>query len=241
YVRTGQNGIGRILPDAHDGRISLVIHHPEYEPVRQYFNVLRGERNRIEVALRSKSQSKSGIEMVFPDGAPVSGGFLLVNDPTRGMDARCSAEVSPRGIVPVQVDCLYGKIAALIAPGARISIFEGTSLSSFRRVTVQRAPSRPVTLRVVDEDGNPVSGVPIQLRYPDIVLGPDSFLMAATRSGYFAFYLTDEDGESKLRGVDPGAVTVPDVGVGTGKDVQWESLTAYRAGETVTVRIPGDR
>jgi len=242
YVWTGGNGRARLLARERGEAVFLLVHHPDYEPVRQEFPVIPGQRNVLDVALRPKKETTSGVRLVFPDGSPVSAGFLLVVDPVTGLDPKCSGATSSRGFVNVSDRCLFGRVAVAIAPGARISLFEGTALTSFDEVAVPRAPSRPLTVRVVDEDGQAIAGVPIELRYPDVTLGPNDFLLAATYSGYQMAFQTNADGEVVLRGVDPEAVTVPDVGVVLGKDESWEPLAPYQPGDLVvlSIRAPGE-
>lgn len=237
YRRTDGAGVARVLAHAQDGSVFLIVHHEGYRRVRRQFPVLSEETNRIDVALEPQDEDAGDHRFVFDDGSPVAGGFLLVMEPGSGVDARCSTATSRRGFADLPDECLFGRVVVLVAPGTRIETFGGTSLASFGEVRVSRAPSRPLRIRLVDEDGRPIRGVPVQLRYPDVVLGPNHFLMAATATGYQAFYLTDEDGEIALRGVDPEAVTVPDLGLALGDEVRWESLAGYSAGETAILTV----
>jgi len=237
YVWTGADGRARLLAKERGEAVFLLVHHPDYEPFRQELPVIPGQRNTLDVALRPKKETTSGVRLVFPDGSPVSAGFLLVIDPVTGLDPKCSGATSSRGFVDLSDRCLFGRVAVAIAPGARISLFEGTALTSFDEVEIPRAPSRPLIVRVVDEDGQAIEGVPIELRYPDVTLGPNDFLLAATYSGHQMAFLTNADGEVVLRGVDPAAVTVPDVGVVLGEDESWESLASYQPGDLVVLSI----
>ena len=237
YVWTGQDGKARILAREQGEKIFLLIHHPDYEPFRQELGVIPGQRNTLDVALKPKEEHEAGVHLVFPDGSPVSPGFLLVTDRDTGLDGRCSKPTSSRGFVDVPNRCLLGRIAVVIAPGARISTFEGTALGSFDEVEVPRAPSRPLTLRVVDDDGNPIPGVSIELRYPSATIGANDFLAAGTYSGYLMPFMTNADGEVALVGVDPEAVVVPDVGVKIGSDTSWEALASYQPGDVVVMVI----
>ncbi len=235
YLRTDAQGMARILPEQGVDKLPLIVHQEGYETVRKSFALVPGERNQIEVSLVAKQEVKSGLRLVFPDGAPLVSGFMMAFDRQSGLEARCSSTISPRGFVDLPANCLLGRTVVLIAPGARIETFEGTALSSFGEITVHRAPPRPLKVRVVDEDSKPVAGVPVFLRYPNVRLGPNEFLMAATATGYQAFLLTDERGELLLRGVDPEAVTVPDVGIMIRDEIEWESLSPYQRGDTVTI------
>ncbi|MFW6012276.1 MAG: hypothetical protein ACOC92_01030 [bacterium] len=238
-VRTGPGGTGRILAQERDGQVSVLVNHPDYERARRTAAVLPGQRIQLDIALEPTEDRVGSHRFVFPDDAPLNAGFALVIDPQTGLDARCSHTVSSRGYADLPDECLYGRTVVLVAPGARISTFGGTSLASFETVEVPRAPSRPLRIRVTDQDGRPVQGLPVRLRYPDVTLGPNHLLMAATAAGYHAFFLTNAEGQLTLRGVDPEAATPPELGVVVGEKTRWYSLTGYRAGETVSLTLDG--
>lgn len=236
YLATDGQGRARLRWTG-ENKIPLGVNYPGYERFRGLMEVVPGEDNQLEVALEPKDQDRAVSHLRFPDGAPVEDAYLLVVGPGGERNGQCSRPAGADGAIDLPDNCLRGHTVVVIAPGARISPLEGAAIPSFPEVSIPRAPSRPVRLRILDSDGDGVEGVPVALRYGKIVLNANDFLLAATYTGHQLFYLSDGAGEITLRGVDPEAVPVPEVGIGLGGDMEWFSLNGYLRGETVSLTL----
>jgi hypothetical protein len=241
HLMTDAEGVARLTRSG-SGRSTMPfsVQHAEYDLYRGSIELVPGEENRVRVALEKHREERAGTRLVFPDGVPVRHAFVLAFEEGGIRDGGCSEPASPQGLVDLPDRCRYGHTLVVIAPGARIATLEGASFGSFDQVELPRAPARPLRLRVVDEDGRPVPRVPVTLRLAGVTLGPDDLLMAATFTRYQPFYLTDERGELVLRGVDPTAVTVPEVALSLGEERRWSSLDAYDPGDTVTLTVSSE-
>ena len=185
-----------------------------------------------EVALKRKGPSEGNLMLRFPNGEPVARAFLLVVD-GEGNRQRCSVSTDAGGMAAFQDGCLDSRVVVLFHPRARLSVFDGDAISGLAEVSVPYAPTQPLRIQVVDPAGRPVAGLPIQLYYRGVTIGPNDLLMVMGRTGNLPFYLTDENGEMLLRGVDPEGTDVPEVALLAESSSERTRLLGYRAGDTV--------
>jgi hypothetical protein len=99
----------------------------------------------------------------------------------------------------------------LLHPAARLSALDGSALAARLDATVERMSVAAPRLRVVDTEGAPVSGLPVEVAVENLRLGPTELLAPLTAGLQPLFYRTDADGEIELRGIDPLAPTPPRV------------------------------
>ena len=127
----------------------------------------------------------------------------------------------------------------MLHPDAQLVPLDGPAMAAATEVLVRPAPAKPLRLRVVDENGRRISGIPAELRFGSLTLGPNDLLAGLSATGTLLFYRPDETGELILRGVDPDAVEVPELALAVeGSDSV--PLSAYRAGEVVQMTLAYD-
>ncbi len=181
-----------------------------------------------EIVLWPESkETKDGTLVRFADGTPLTDAFLLVID-AEGRRQRCSFTTDRRGIAAAAPGCVDTRDVVVLHPAAAIEVIRGDRFRRLKELVVRRAPP-PLRVRVVDEEDAPLVGVPIELRFDSLTLGPNDFLMGYNRTQQLLFYRTGSDGFVVLNGVDPSAGAVPDV------------AAAYPGGPSVSVAdyLPG--
>jgi hypothetical protein len=233
-AHTDATGIARInLPRSGEQRFAVV--KPGYEKHLGRASVAPNQKASLEVRLEPEAGDRA-IQIRFPDGSPAGAAFLLALNADGSRDYACSERTGADGTLDLADQCLRGKSFVVFQRDARIQALDGSRLMG-TVVEVDRAPKNPVRLRVLDAEGQPVAGVPVELRYGRWALGPNDLLAAFTRTGVLLFYLTDSKGEIYLNGVDPGAPDAPTVAPLIDRKVDAVHLGNARPGETIEVRL----
>ncbi len=237
FLYTDVNGraTARNLPA---GKLGLTVHKPDFEVHRGEFQLPEEGLLEYEVALR-RQRGQEGVRLSLPGGAPLASAFLLVVREDGTKDRRCSTTTSSSGWADFRPGCLERGRVAVLHPHAQLVLLDGVALAAAGEAIVRPAPAKPLRLRVTDEYGGRISGVPVELHFGSLILGPNDFLAGLSATGVLLFYLTDEAGELILRGVDPAGVEVPELALAVegGDSVP---LSAYQAGEVVEMTLGHD-
>jgi len=168
----------------------------------------------LEVALEPdvEKPAESGIKVVFEDDdEPVRDGYFLLAREDGLRDLKCSEATNSAGIVFFHESCLDIGLAVFVHPRALIKIFNKKLLAIVPEVRIQRAPERPILLRVTDADAQPVADLPVGFRFRSLTLDPNDLLFAFSRTGGYIYFRTDRTGHLALRNVSPDSSDVPEV------------------------------
>ncbi len=200
-------------------------------------------REGVRTAVRIELEPNGGgaTMLRFADGAPVGQAYLLVLDAHGVRQGGCSRATGSDGSVDLPASCLDAMRLVLLHPEAAVTSFAGSDWLGAHDITVDRAPVRPVQVRISDAQGRPLAGVPVEIRYRDFALEPDDLLLAATYTGTVLFYLTDDQGEATLQGIDPADVDLPEVAIAGGaseRKIKPVPLAGTPPGGTVEIVLP---
>jgi len=234
--RTDLDGYARIrLP--HSGRTYVAGAKYGFLTQRQVVD-LEGVDGALEIEIELEPDRETGaLSFRTVDGEALSNAFLLVID-DKGFDAQCSARTNSHGFVDFPSGCSDAAGVILLHPRAELTFFEGGYiLRSGGEIDVASAPVNPPRLRLVDQSGSPVAGVPIELSYTTVTVRSTDLLAAATATGYLPFYLTDDHGQISLRGIDPEAIGSPDIRPAVEGHDTYTSLVGLDPGSTLEIVI----
>jgi hypothetical protein len=234
-VLTTSEGLARFRNVA-VGRLPLTVLHEGFETEQTAAWILPFKRSTEIVVELVKDGDRPGDVLVrFADGAPAGNAFFLPINEDGSRDLGCYAVANAEGRVRFRPGCLQSRKYLVIHRDAVIAAIDGSQIRSAPTIMLDRQPPVPLRIRVTDVTGQPMAGIPVELRYPDFYLRAND-LLAAARSGGLLFYLTDERGELALRGVDPDAPLVPSLLVGT----ETFSLVGYESGDTIPIFLESD-
>jgi len=232
---TDEHGRARIR-NLKPGSVSVAALKEGFKLARVAAEVREGARSAVRIEIESDGGASTVLR--FPDGAPVGQAFLLVIDEKGGREMSCSRATAADGSVELPRSCLDKARVVVLHPEAAITAIDGSAWLGARELTVERAPARPVTVRVSDSEGRPLAGVPVAVRFHDFELAPNDLLLAATSTGTLLFYLTDDHGEATLRGVDPADASLPEVTTAADLGIKPVPLAGTRPGGTVELVAP---
>jgi hypothetical protein len=177
---------------------------------------------------------ESNLTLRFPDGRPVAGALLRAIRLGGQRVPHCSVVTNAEGGVRLSETCRAATWYLLLHPEAEITFLGAEELATVVEFEVTPAPSRPLRVRIVDEDGRPVAGASVELLYPLAWLQPRDFLAGLSRTGVLLISRSNTAGEIVLRGVNPAdPETVRVLGSVSGE----VSLRGYQAGETVEIPV----
>lgn len=195
-----------------EGPHPVVVSKRGYKPEQTDARVRATGTTELNVLLwPEEDEDKEGLQVHFPGGAPASDVFFLVVD-ANGDRSGCSFVSDHDGIAMIPDGCVETADVAVMHPGVRLEVIRGDHLRRLEKLEVQPAPL-PLRIRVVDENGAALNGVPIELRFDGLTLSPNDFLLALRRTGHLMAFRTDASGVATLHGVDPRTRTVPDAAV----------------------------
>lgn len=191
---------------------------------------------RHQIALHEgPAEGRQGLKVSLPGDRPLSRA-LFFGYGEGGRRLGCRGLADGRGVIEWEGgDCAAADRFLLLHPSA-IAVYDAGQVLHRDRLEVDAAPP-PLRLRVLDQSGQPVAGLPVELRYGDLTVGENELLSAHATAGHFLFRRTDGAGELVLRGVDPTAAEVPEI-IFAGADAI--SLAAYRPGEQIDVVVDFD-
>jgi hypothetical protein len=176
-----------------------------YADNRGEFQPLPGETVTVEIQLQAEDSQSDGVRVRLRHGEVLPKAFFLVLD-DQGVRQSCSRTGSNDGYVSFPPNCLAGRNVIVIHPAAALQILDGDSLRSAAEISVEPAPAKPATVRVMDGDGRPIPDVAFELRFPEVTLTLNDFYFASSLSGQpLGLGRTSGDGRVLLPTVDPRA------------------------------------
>jgi hypothetical protein len=193
----------------------------------------------IEVALEPEAPSFDAARLIFPDGDPVAGAFVVTADSDGVVDLRCSRSADGFGAVKLRSGCDDVVEAVVFHPDAGLQPISASDLALLAEVEVERRPERPLRVRIVDPAGTPLAGVPVGLRIGGVMLDPNVLVAAASRSGFVLPVATDSNGHFVLRGVDPGAPRGVELVVDNGDETETFDLNGLSPDDGIAVLTVG--
>jgi|CXWL01.1.fsa_nt_gi hypothetical protein len=176
-----------------------------YAIARGEFQPLPGVTVTVEIQLQPEDSQSDGVRVRLRHGKALPKAFFLVVD-DHGVRQSCSRTGASDGFVSFPPNCLAGRKVIVIHPAAALQILDGDSLRSAAEISVEPAPAKPATVRVVDGDGRPIPDVAFELRFPEVTLTLNDFYFASSLSGQpLGLGRTSGDGRVLLPTVDPRA------------------------------------
>lgn len=172
-----------------------------YESRFERIEVAAGEDLALEVRL-TPEPVPSGAWLGFSDGRPVAGAALVPFDDAGRLRLDCRTGTDGEGRVPLPPGCADATFV-VVHPRAALAIVPGADLAGRAGIEVRERPPFPLRLRLVDGEGRPLAGVPVQLRLGDLTLTPNDLLAGAP--ALLPWQRSDTAGEIVLLGVDPAA------------------------------------
>lgn len=195
---------------------------------------------RLRVELQPVSEGGSAL-LTFRDGPPLSGAALLAFGRNGSPDYSCHVGTTMHGTVEIPERCMEARTFVVIHPQARITLLDSRELAASGHVSIERAPSRPLVVQVMDEAGRPLPGVPVELHYRGLTLGANEILAAASFCGSVLFYVSDGNGRLVLQGVDPSSPDVLSLEASAGVRSGKTDLAGYSPGDTVVLQVETSR
>lgn len=244
FSRSGTGGVIRI-GDLPSGELVVSVHHEGFEPAR-LDSLVVPEEGFVETTVRLQPEGggadhdEEGLTLLFPSGVPMADAFLLTLN-EEGRRTACSVTTDAKGTARFSEGCPGDGTVVVLHAHAQITVLDASRVRSASELEIQGAPPLPLRVRVVDDEGVPVPRTWVELRYPEVTLGSPEFLLALTRGGPTMLTATDESGFALLRGVDPRAITVPEVAAPGAPEEAAVPLSAYQPGDTVEVVLPRER
>lgn len=231
---TGADGVAR-LRDLPVGEVGFLVKPRGYRRAEGRALVPESGWARLRVEV-TRSRGRHEVELRFADGRPVAGAYFVVFAADGARRPRCDAPTSPLGVAGFDASCLEATRLVLLHPEVALAVHEGRALAATPSLAVDQAPSVPIRLRLVDDDGSPVSSAAVELSVGGLTLGPGELL--APLSAYLPplFYVSDASGEVLLRGVDP-AVGAPRVRLHRDGLRGEVALIGRQPGETIVVPL----
>lgn len=211
---------------------------PDYPSKEKEVEVAENERAEVELRLGRDKGNSEQPRFAFPDGSPLSRGFLQVFDPQGRRRPGCHSTTTADGRARFREGCLAGNTIVVLHPRAAVTFLPGDGLTAASKTVVEPAPRRPLGLRLVDERGNPVPGTMVELRYGPIVLDPRDYAATQSASGEPFINPADSAGEIVLRGVEGTASQAPEVVVFGAPRSRAVSLAGVQGGEFLEIVVP---
>ena len=239
--RTASDGVARIR-DLDPGPVSWSVKRDGYRGTGGTAEIPPSGTTKVRVELE-RDEGAGDFELLWPGGRPVVGAYVLGFEPRGSRRPPCVGSSNEQGGVSLPRGCLAGSRLIILHPLSRIALVDGDQLAESRTLTLDPTLTPAPELRVVDEAGRPLPGVPVwlELAAPSAreegpwSIGPTELLGALGRHLQPLFYLTGPDGLITLRGVDPAGVVPVRVLVGAGPERGEAALAGWRPGEPIEV------
>ena len=198
------------------------------------------EPETLEVELEPEVESHRAVRLVFPDGEPATGAFVLVLDEDGRVDFGCSRSADGLGGWTPRRGCDEVAEALVFHPEAGLHPVSGSDLALLAEVEVARRPERPLRVRLVDGAGVPLANVPVGLRIHGALLDSNVLVAASSRGGDFLPVATDSQGLLTLRAADPDLSGGLELVIGAGDDAEAVDLSGLSPEDGIAVLTVGD-
>ncbi|HSL83798.1 MAG TPA: carboxypeptidase-like regulatory domain-containing protein [Thermoanaerobaculia bacterium] len=198
------------------------------------------EPETLEVHLEPEAESHRAVRLVFPDGEPAAGAFVLAFDEDGRVDLRCSLSADGFGGWTARRGCEGVAEAFVFHPAAGLRPVSGSDLSLLAEVEIARRPERPLRVRLVDGAGAPLANVPVGLKIDGMLLDPNVLVAASSRGGAFLPVATDSRGVLTLRAADPDFPGGLELVIGAGEEAEVVDLSGLSPEDGMAVLTIGD-